>query len=95
MPRDAHEARRGAARRRLTHLAGLQLATDQTERAILEKAETRLEAVEGDLEKLRPRVHAEPALADRYLALTAERGQLQLVAARSRAILTGETPEAA
>jgi hypothetical protein len=76
-----------AARTRLGHLAGLSARTDAAERAILKAAQARLAAIQADLDKLRGRAVADPALGDRYTALVLERGQVELVIAHARQAL--------
>lgn len=72
------------AKRRLAHLAGLAATTADTERRILAAAEHRLAAVDADLGALRPRTVIDPDAADRYRALTLERGQIEIVIGRAR-----------
>ncbi len=83
-PEDKHVA---GAKARLAHLAGLAEKTDATEHKILAAAMERLELVDCDLSKLRPRVNLDDAAAERYQELTLERGQLALVIAKARSAL--------
>jgi hypothetical protein len=76
-----------AARRRLGHLAGLASRTDSAERAILKAAESRLAAVRAELAKTADRVLTDQSAADRYITLTTERGQLELVISKARQAL--------
>jgi hypothetical protein len=76
-----------AARARLANLGGLADKTTHAERAILQAADDRRAAIQADIEKLRPRVNLDQAAADQYQALILERGQLDTVAAQSRAAL--------
>lgn len=85
--REPSSAHLDAARARLADLGGLSAHTADTERRILEAAEHRLEAVQADLDKLRPRVNLDDDAADRYSALVLERGQLSTVIAQSREAL--------
>jgi len=86
MPQAARpEQHIAAAKARLAHTAGLAAKTHATEQRILEAAESRLEEVRADLDKLRHRVHLDPRAADRYRELTLESGQLATVIARARA----------
>lgn len=82
----------GAAGKRLGHLAGLAARTDAAERKILEAAQEMLAKVEEDLPKLRARVQTDPEAADRYQALTLERGQLQQVIAQAQKVLGSAVP---
>lgn len=72
------------ARRRLVHLAGLASRTLESERRILAAAEDRLRTVNGDMDRLRPRVLLDTGARDAYAALALERGQLETVAATAR-----------
>ena len=73
----------------LTGLHGLAAETEAAERRILERAEARLEDVNAMIERQRPGIDAAPEGAqDRYLSLIEERGQLQVVIAKSRAALS-------
>lgn len=76
-----------AARSRLVHLAGLAETTASTERQILAAAEDRLKAVSADIDRLRPRVHLDPAASDAYRAAVQERGQVTTVIAQARRVL--------
>lgn len=72
----------------LGELASLQAKTEQTERNILAAAESRLEEVQQLIERLRPGVEfASDPNKERYQQLIAERGQLNIVIARSREAL--------
>lgn len=75
------------ARRRLAHLGGLAKRAEEAERRILAAAEDRIAAIDADLAKLRPRVDLDDAAADRFMAMTAERGQCQTVAAKAQKVL--------
>jgi hypothetical protein len=70
-----------AARLRLGHLARLQQATDASAKAIRSAAESRLRAVNSDLDRLRSRAITDDDAGEEYRALTTERGQLQGVLA--------------
>lgn len=83
-PTTSPDQRIAGARRRIAHLASLADKTDTTERAILAAATDRLEAVQAGLVTVRPRVDLDPAAADRYRALTLERGQLEGVIASAK-----------
>ena len=74
----------GAARLRLTHLAGLSAETAAAEQRILDGASGRLDQVNADLETLRPRAAQDGEAGERYQALMLERGQLEQVVAASR-----------
>lgn len=76
------------AKRRLVHLAGLSGRTEEAERKIMEAAEDRLTAIDADLSKLRARVNLDGNVADRYQALTLERGQCVLVVERAKQVLS-------
>ncbi len=80
-----------AARARLAHLGGLAARTEQAEKKILEAAQSRLEAVDADLAKLRPRVLLDPETGKQYQSLTMERGQLQTVIGQSQQHLEPRT----
>lgn len=76
-----------AARRRLAHLSGLRARTAAAEARILDAARARLDAVDADLVRLRPRVNTDPHAAERYQALVLERGQLHRVASQSQQVM--------
>lgn len=72
----------------LGDLAGLAGKTEEAERNILTSAEKRLKAVLAEIERARPGIEAtSEASQDRYLALVAERGQLDVVIAKARKAL--------
>lgn len=76
-------------RGRLGKLAGLASKTEADEKAILEKAEARLQEVNAGLDRHRPGVEAAPdASQDRYLDLVQERGQLHIIIAKAKATLS-------
>lgn len=76
-----------AARRRVAHLHALDHATQAAEQRIRDAALKRLEAVEADLAKLRPRALLHDDAAARLAELTAERGRLLEVIRRADAQL--------
>ena len=77
-------------RAQLGELQGLASETEASERRILAQAERRLEQVDAMISRQRPGIEAAPqAGQDRYTALITERGQLQTVIARARAVLGG------
>jgi uncharacterized protein involved in exopolysaccharide biosynthesis len=76
-----------ASRRRLGHLAGLGARTEGAERGILKAAEQRLAAIRAELARLSDRVLTDHSAADRYVDLTQERGQVEMVIARARQAL--------
>lgn len=76
-----------AAKRRLTHLAGLASRTEQDERRIKAAAQRRLRDAQADREKLRPRALADHEAGTRFMELSDEIGQLQMVIARSEQAL--------
>lgn len=65
-----------AIRSRLGKLSALGANAVDTDKAIVTAAGQRLEAVEADLEKLRPRVLLDDGVAQRYQELVLERGRL-------------------
>lgn len=72
----------------LGDLAGLAAKTEGAERNILVAAVKRLAAVQKELQRLAPGVEGAPQSdQDRYLALTAERGQLDVVISKARSTL--------
>lgn len=72
----------------LAELAGLQQRTDAAERKILASAEQRLGSVNAMLRLAAPKAKAgNPDAVAEYQALVLERGQLNIVIARSRATL--------
>ena len=77
-----------AAKRRLVHLSGLAATTEAHERKILGAARSRKEAIETDLKALKPRAIADASAGERYLELTQELGQVDLVIARARKALS-------
>lgn len=78
----------GKSRNMLVELGGLAAKTDHSERAILAAAEKRLAAIAPLIERARTGVQtASEAEQQRYTDLIAERGQLQIVIAKSRAEL--------
>jgi hypothetical protein len=78
----------GKSRNMLTELGGLAAKTDHSEHAILAAAEKRLAAIAPLIERSRIGVeHASEAAQNRYTDLIKERGQLQIVIAKSRAAL--------
>jgi hypothetical protein len=76
-----------AARRRLGHLAGLAAKTEAAEKQILASAQSRLEAVDRDLNRLRPRAVVDDDAGEQFETLTRERGQLQNIIAQSNMVL--------
>lgn len=76
-----------AAKSRLAHLGALAAKTAAAEQQILAAAESRLETVAAELERLRPRALADRAVGDRYQALTLERGRLETIIANARQVL--------
>lgn len=65
-----------AIRAKLGKLAGLDARAKTSERAVQEAAGKRLETVDADLAKLRPRVLLDDESARKFEELTEERGQL-------------------
>lgn len=76
------------ARSTLGELGSLASKTEQAERKILESAELRLDDVQSQIERLRAGIEIAPQSdQDRYAALIAERGQLNIVIAKAKAAL--------
>ena len=71
----------------MVHLSGLNERTQATEKAILSAAMARRDAVNRDIDDLRPRVNLDGGAAEQYQALILERGQLDTVIAASQAVL--------
>lgn len=71
----------------LTDAAKLASKTAHAERTIMGAAETRLAALEKELDDLLPYIYADSDKAQRYMDLVAERGTLQAVLANSKAAL--------
>lgn len=79
------------ARTDLGDLHALGEKTEAAERNILRSAEKRHASVVRDLDDLRPGINGkDDDEQDRYLELTRERGQLDLVIGRARNILSRE-----
>jgi hypothetical protein len=75
-------------RKGLTDLDGLAGETEKAERGILERAQRRMEEVDASLARLRPGLEAAPdSFRSRYEVLTRERGDLQVVIAKSQKAL--------
>lgn len=75
-------------RAHLGELQGLADKTDAAERSILERATARLDEVNKAIERQRPGVEgAGDSAQDRYTDLVSERGQLEIVIAKSRKAL--------
>lgn len=75
-------------RSQLGELDKLASETEANERRILERAQTRLDAVNAMIERQRPGIEGAPdASQDRYVALVEERGQLQIVIAKAKKAL--------
>ena len=72
-------------RHHLGELAGLAGKTETAERKILAAAEKRLAAVQNELVGIHGAEFGKDS--DRYTALIAERGQLQIVVAKARRVL--------
>ncbi len=70
-----------AARRYLGDLARLQQQADAADKAIRAAAESRLRAVNADLDRLRARSITDDEAGDEYQTLVGERGQLMAVLA--------------
>lgn len=68
-----------ALRRRLGQLHTMELVAQQTDAKIRQAAERRLAKVQADLDRLRPRVHLDPAAANEYQDLAAELPHLRRV----------------
>lgn len=85
MQRTGPERHIEAAKRRLAHLGGLAARTHEAEQSILAAAEERERAIDAELAKLRPRALLDDDAARRVEELTAERGHLHTIAAKSRA----------
>lgn len=76
-------------RKHLGELQTLAGETEAAERRILERAQARLDVVNAMIERQRPGVESAPeAGQSRYLALVEERGQLGVVIAKARKILS-------
>ncbi len=73
-------------RAHLGELAHLSAKTEAAERRILDLAEKRLTALEGEMREARG--GALTGDGDRYAQLVMERGQLQQVIARARSVLS-------
>lgn len=71
----------GAARRHLSDLARLQQRTEASEKAIRAAAQSRLSAVNTDLNRLGPRAITDDEVGEGYQALVTERSQLMGVLA--------------
>lgn len=71
----------GAARRHLGDLARLQHRVEASEKAIRAAAQSRLSAVNTDLNRLGPRAITDDAVGEAYQALVTERSQLMGVLA--------------
>lgn len=71
-------------RSRLADLHGMAQQTAAVEKRLLEHSQHRLNDVMADMDKLRPRVAADPAAADAYQRLVIEFGRLQQVIANAR-----------
>lgn len=84
MPSPSPDDHIAAARVLLGHLAGLAAQTEAAEKAILDAAESRLEAVTRDLNRLQPRAVTDPSAGEQYATLTQEKGQLMGIIALSR-----------
>lgn len=75
-------------RSQLGELHGLAAKTERAERRILEQAQRRHAEVVAAIERARPGIDGAPdAAQDRYINLVKERGQLEVVIAKSRAAL--------
>lgn len=66
----------------LGSLARLSARTDQAEAAIVAHAKARLDEVTRRLEQMRPEVMTDPIAAERYRALTIDRGYCARVIAQ-------------
>lgn len=76
-------------RAHLGELHGLAAKTEATERKILAAAEKRHAAVMRELDDMRPGVEGKADdVQDGYLELVSERGQLEVVIAKARAVLS-------
>lgn len=76
------------ARNGLTDLDSLAGETEKAERGILARAQQRMDEVDASLDRLRPGLEAAPdSFQSRYEALTRERGDLQVVIAKSQKAL--------
>lgn len=71
-----------ALRKRLKALSAIGSQAESTAEQIHEAAGKRLEMVNGEIEKLRPRVNLSDEAAQRYQDLVLERGHLQKVMSR-------------
>ncbi len=76
-----------ALRKRLGDLSGLEAQTEAVERKILEASRDRLDVVQADLDRLRPRVALDDGAAGAYEKLIIERGRLNTVVANALAVL--------
>ena len=74
-----------AVKRRLADLGRMGAEVDAVERKIHGHAADRLEAVQADIKKLRPRVLLDDKAAERYRALIDERAKLQRIIAGASA----------
>ncbi len=70
---------------KLADLSRLGAVTDATDKAIVSAARERLERVNKDIEKLRPRALTDEAVAEHYQALILERGKLHQVMGKANA----------
>ncbi len=76
------------AKAALGELGGLSAKTDAAEANILKAAEKRLAEVQKSLSRMQKGIESAPKNEqDRYVELVEERGQLNLVISRSRALL--------
>lgn len=76
-------------RSKLGELSALSDKTEQTERNILAQAEKRLPEVQAAIDKMQAGIDgADDAEQDKYQELIAERGQLQIVIAKAKKILS-------
>ena len=74
----------------LSDLHGMAAKTEAAERNILAAAEKRHAAVVAEIDHLQPGVEGgSPEVHDKYLELVSERGQLEIVLSKARAILAG------
>lgn len=80
------------ARSSLGELGSLASKTETEERNILKAAESRLDEVQKMIKRMQPGIEiASKQEQDKYVELVEERGQLNLVVSRAKAVLRLET----
>lgn len=78
---------RAAGRARLAALHGHLHSINETEKRILQQAQSRADEITKALDKLRPRVLLDTKAADQYTRLVEERGKMGIVIARAKKTL--------